>query len=691
MAFTSQQLAFYYLKCTGFDNTSIVQLINQYGIGFTNVDPTKVSSCKVAASKYDKDSIKPHAQDLAAEFGFADPDAAITWRKAQLAEYKKAGWPKDLYGRGSIKTGAAGNIANLNTQLGAYQGGSIAGIPLGTGAAPVPLAAAPSTTPEPEESTEDLAVIVEDVPSPAPPPLEVARDLVRGSYPTEAIAAGAPHLEHETLGMDILTMGEEGNMSSASDRGLNEAFWKTKSEQPERAAKYYSSEGPVYIVLNPFPNKSNYSNAGVQGATRMIVKIVRGEPLMFAFSDAPDAEVYNFASPAGPVTGLGIIWSDPAEGFSTPTSIVFSFDNISYRMDLFDPAVMSTDELGDQFPYSAHITSPQWAFSLPNDVYREIQAAEFGGGEGEEGDEAEEDPFGGLGDLFGGASPLPSGTIYLPVGMGTTTEPPEAEVPQFPPTDAEIAYYYDPNNMQVIASPIMYEGTTNEGRVLAQRPFSEEEAENLSIGPEGGDYLKVIVDMTDMGATPTDDYSGIDNLEEDTEKRVVLLTFPGDEFKLHPQNDAGDGFCLEDAVAVDPGTDIESISINREGATAFDTRVTAAVIKFSDGTTAMIPDTGTGFLTAKHVDNDLIFRGRVTSMEVGQTPSYAQLYEDNARVRKEGRIDVNTNPVQPTGERGANSGAWIDKTNFNIVVPKVVRGEDGIERPVLVRLTLIQG
>jgi len=153
----------------------------------------------------------------------------------------------------------------------------------------------------------------------------------------------------------------------------------------------------------------------------------------------------------------------------------------------------------------------------------------------------------------------------------------------------------------------------------------------------------------------------------------------------------GDGFCLEDAVAVDPGTDIESISINREGVTAFDTRVTAAVIKFSDGTTALVPDTATGFLTAKHVDNDLIFRGRVTSMEVGQTPSYAQLYEDNARVRKEGRIDVNTNPVLPAGERGANSGAWIDKTNFNIVVPKVVRGEDGVERPVLVRLTLIQG
>ena len=80
----------------------------------------------------------------------------------------------------------------------------------------------------------------------------------------------------------------------------------------------------------------------------------------------------------------------------------------------------------------------------------------------------------------------------------------------------KIAYYYDPNNMQVIASPIMYEGTTNEGRVLAQRPFSEEEAETLSIGPEGGDYLKVVVDMADIGATPTDDYSGIDNLEEDS-------------------------------------------------------------------------------------------------------------------------------------------------------------------------------
>ena len=261
----------------------------------------------------------------------------------------------------------------------------------------------------------------------------------------------------------------------------------------------------------------------------------------------------------------------------------------------------------------------------------------------------------------------------------------EAEVPQFPPTEASVPYYYDPDNMQVIASPIMYEGTTNEGRVLAQRPFSEEEAETLSIGVEGGDYLKVVVDMADIGAAPTDDYSGLDNLEEDTEKRVVLITFPGDEFKLHPQNMAGDGFCLEDAVAVDPGTDIESISINRE-----DTRVSAAVIKFSDGTTAMVPDTATGFLTAQHVDNDLIFRGRVTSMEVGKTASYAQLYEDNARVRKEGRIDVNTNPVLPTGERGANSGAWIDKTNFNIVVPKVVRGDDGVSRPVLVKLTLIQ-
>ena len=27
--------------------------------------------------------------------------------------------------------------------------------------------------------------------------------------------------------------------------------------------------------------------------------------------------------------------------------------------------------------------------------------------------------------------------VYLPVGMGTTAEPPETEVPQFPPTDAE--------------------------------------------------------------------------------------------------------------------------------------------------------------------------------------------------------------------------------------------------------------
>ena len=172
------------------------------------MDPTKVSSCKVAASKYDKDSVKPHAQDLATEFGFADPDAATAWRKAQLAEYKKAGWPKDLYGRGSIKTGAAGNISNLTTHLGAYQGGSIVGIPLGTGAAPVPLASAPATSPEPEEATEEAAV-VEEVPSPAPPPLGVTRELVHGSYPTDAVQAEAPHLEHDTLGMDILTMGEK--------------------------------------------------------------------------------------------------------------------------------------------------------------------------------------------------------------------------------------------------------------------------------------------------------------------------------------------------------------------------------------------------------------------------------------------------------------------------------------------------
>ena len=114
----------------------------------------------------------------------------------------------------------------------------------------------------------------------------------------------------------------------------------------------------------------------------MIVKIVRGEPLMYAFSDAPDAEVYNFASPAGPVTGLGIIWSDPALGFSTPTSIVFSFgDFAAYRMDLFDPDVLSDVELGEQFPYPSTVTiaSPQWAFSLPDGVYREIEAAEFGG------------------------------------------------------------------------------------------------------------------------------------------------------------------------------------------------------------------------------------------------------------------------------------------------------------------------
>ena len=402
MAFNSQQLAFYYLKCTGFDNTSIVQLINQYGIGFTNVDPTKVSSCKVAASKYDKDSIKPHAQDLAAEFGFADPDAATAWRKAQLVEYKKAGWPKDLYGRGSIKTGAAGNISNLNTHLGAYQGGSIAGIPLGTGAAPVPLASSPAATPEPEEAividVSEPAVVVEEVPSPAPPPLEVARDLVRGSYPTDAVQAGAPHLEHETLGMDILSMGNEGNISSASDRGLNEAYWKTKSLHPEPAAKYYQSEGPVYIILNPFPNKGNYQQP-VSSALRMIVKIVRDEPLMYAFSDAPDAEVYNFASPSGPVTGLGIIWSDPADGFSTPLSIVFSFGNISYRMDLFDPDVMSPEELGEQFPYSHYenITSPQWAFSIPPDgMYREMAPPEFQKDEAVETEEAEEDPFGGL-------------------------------------------------------------------------------------------------------------------------------------------------------------------------------------------------------------------------------------------------------------------------------------------------------
>ena len=54
MAFTSQQLAFYFLKCMGFDGTSIVKLIHNQGIGFANVDPTKDSSCKVAASKYAK-------------------------------------------------------------------------------------------------------------------------------------------------------------------------------------------------------------------------------------------------------------------------------------------------------------------------------------------------------------------------------------------------------------------------------------------------------------------------------------------------------------------------------------------------------------------------------------------------------------------------------------------------------------
>ena len=86
----------------------------------------------------------------------------------------------------------------------------------------------------------------------------------------------------------------------------------------------------------------------------------------------------------------------------------------------------------------------------------------------------------------------------------------------------------------------------------------------------------------------------------------------------------------------------------------------------------------------------MIFRGRVATLSSGNTESYSGLYESNARVRKEGRIDTNMNPVLPDGSRGSNSGAWIDKTNFNIVIPKTIRLEDGSLKQVLVRLTMIQ-
>ena len=87
----------------GFDGTSIVKLIHNQGIGFANVDPTKDSSCKVAASKYAKGEITPHIEDLAQAFGFGDAAAQADWTKNALSGYKKMGWPKDYYGRGSIK------------------------------------------------------------------------------------------------------------------------------------------------------------------------------------------------------------------------------------------------------------------------------------------------------------------------------------------------------------------------------------------------------------------------------------------------------------------------------------------------------------------------------------------------------------------------------------------------------------
>ncbi|MBO66729.1 MAG: hypothetical protein CL398_00305 [Acidiferrobacteraceae bacterium] len=659
----------------GFDGTSIVKLIHNQGIGFANVDPNKDSSCKVAASKYAKGEITPHIEDLAQAFGFGDAAAQADYTKNALASYKKMGWPKDYYGRGSIKVDAAGMIADVGTTLAAYAGGSVSGIALGGGAASMPLAAAPTASPT-TEPTEVTEVVVEEIPSPAPPPQPVSRDLVRGLMGDVSIPAG-DYLTNTIVGKDILAIGLGGNLSTASDRSLNEQYWTTKMEQPEPQARLYQSDGPVYLTLNPFADKDNYSNAGVKNAVKMVIKIVRGQPLMYAFSDAADADVYSFTD-RGEVQNLAIQWSDPKTGMSTPEIVAFTMtDGTAYRLE---------DVPNDELPWVNTPGLPYgdgesaWMFTTPQDMYRSIQEeADWSTGEEAPEEAEEEDPFADMAGLFATSAPLPSGSTYIPLGITDTGL-------RFPPTTEESAYYYDPSQMNLYASPIMYEGTAQESRVLAQRPFSEEEATSLTLGMEGGDYLQVVIDMLDVGAAPTDEYSGIDNLSENAvEKRIVALTFPGDEFKLSPAKSDGEGFCLDGEVAVDPGTHIESISINKEGET-----VTSAKITFTNGTSAMIPDTATGFFAAKNVDDGMIFKGRVATMSTGNTESYSGLYEGNARVRKEGRIDPNMNPVLPDGTRGANSGAWIDKTNFNIVIPKMIRLDDGTLKQVLVRLTMIQ-
>ena len=677
MAFTSQQLAFYYLKCLGFDGTSIVKLIHAHGIGFTNVDPTKDSSCKVAASKYAKGDVTPHAQDLATEFGFGDPDAQVAWTKEQLKEYKKQGWQKDFYGRGSIKADASGMLPDVNIQLGAYAGGSINGVALGTGAVSVALGQAPTavaTAPEPASEVEKL--IIAETPSPAPPPQPVSRDLVRGLMGEVTIPAG-DYLINPTVGTDILSYGIEGNLTQASDRALNEAYWKAKEEMPEPQARLYQSEGPIYLMLNPFPGKENYSNAGVKGAVKMVVKIVKGEPLLYSFTDDANGDVYAFAE-RGSVINIGIRWTDPKEGMSTPYTVAFTMsDGTNYRLEYVPDAELPWAN-SPGLPMSNN--PDDWLFTVPADMYRSIQEeADWASGEEAPEEAEEEDPFADMAAMFATASPLPSGSMFLPIGI---TE----EGLKFPPTISDNAFYYDPSQIELLASPMMYEGTDQENRVLAQRPFSEEEADALTLGMEGGDYLKVVIDMLDVGSAPTDEYSGIDNLAEGAvEKRVVALTFPGDEFKLSPAKADGDGFCLDGEVAVDPGTHIQAIDINKEGEV-----ITSARITFTNGTSCMVPDTATGFFSAKNVDDGMIFKGRVATLSSGNTESYSGLYESNARVRKEGRIDPNMNPVLPDGSRGSNSGAWIDKTNFNIVIPKMIRLEDGSLKQVLVRLTMIQ-